>query len=70
MHPTVRKTAVGVGLVWLAVLLLVIVQSLLNVPVAGVKPEATRLILMMTLPFTVDASAVFVLVMYLTKKGH
>ena len=68
MHPTVRNTAIGVGLFWLAVLLLVIVQSSLNVPIAGVKPEATRLTLMMTLPFTVGASAAIIVITYLTKK--
>ena len=68
VHPTVRKVAIGVGLFWLVVLLLVIVQSSLNVPIAGVKPEATRLILMMTLPFTVGASVVIIVVTYLIKR--
>ena len=39
-HPILRKTAIGVGLFWLAVFLFVIVQSVLNVPIAGIKPEA------------------------------
>ena len=68
LHPAVRKTAIGIGLFWLAVLLLVIVQSSLNVPIAGVKPEATRLTLMMTLPFTVGVSVVIIVVTYLTKR--
>ena len=68
MHPAVRKTAIGIGLFWLVVLLLVIVQSALDVPIAGVEPEARRLILMMTLPFTVGASAVIIVVAYLTKR--
>ena len=68
MRPTVRKTAIGVGLFWLAVLLLVMVQSSLNVPIAGVRPEATRLTLMMTLPFTVGASVVIIVVTYLIKR--
>ena len=68
LHPTVRKTVKGVGLFWSAILLFVIVQSLLNVPVAGVKPEATRLTLMMTLPFTTGASAAIIGVTYWTKR--
>ena len=44
-HPIFRKTAIGVGLFWLAVFLFVIVQSVLNVPIAGIKPEAVRLII-------------------------
>ncbi|MCY4651633.1 MAG: hypothetical protein OXC95_00545 [Dehalococcoidia bacterium] len=68
LHPTVRKTLIGIGLFWLAILLFVVVQSSLNVPVVGVKPEATRLTLMMTLPFTVGASAVIVGVTYLIKR--
>ena len=51
-HPILRKTAIGVGLFWLAVFLFVIVQSVLNVPIAGIKPEAVRLTLAMTFPFT------------------
>ena len=68
LHPTVRKTGIGIGLFWLAILLFVIVQSSLNVPVAGVKPEATRLTLMMTLPFTAGASAAIIGITYWTKK--
>lgn len=65
---TVRNTAIGIGLFWLVVLLLVIVQSLLDVPVAGVAPEATRLTLIMTLPLTLGASAVIIGVTYLIRK--
>ena len=36
----------------------VIIQSMLGVTVAGASPEASRLIIMMTLPFTVGISAV------------
>ena len=68
LHPTVRKTAIGIGLFWLAILLFVVVQSSLNVPVVGVKPEATLLTLMMTLPFTVGASAMIVGITYLIKR--
>ena len=64
LHPTVRKTVKGVGLFWLAILLFVIVQSSFNVPVAGVNPEATRLTLMMTLPFTAGASAAIIGITY------
>ena len=67
-HPTVRKTVTGIGSFWLAILLFVIVQSSLNVPVVGVKPEATRLTLVMTLPFTAGASAAILGITYWTKK--
>ena len=67
-HPTVRKTVIGIGSFWLAILLFVIVQSSLNVAVVGVKPEATRLTLMMTLPFTAGASAAILGITYWTKK--
>ena len=63
-----RNTAIGIGLFWLVVLLLVIVQSLLNVSVAGVAPEATRLTLIMTLPLTLGASVVIIGVTYLIRK--
>ena len=42
-HPVVRKTAITVALVWLTVFLLVVIQSVLNVTIAGVAPEAVRL---------------------------
>ena len=59
-HPILRKTAKGVGLFWIAVFLFVTVQSVLNVPIAGVKPEAVRLILLLTFPFTAGISAVVI----------
>ena len=68
LHPTVRKTVIGSGLFWLAILLFMIVQSSLNVAVAGVKPEATRLTLMMTLPFTAGASVAIIGITDWTKK--
>ncbi len=68
LHPTVRKTAIGIGVFWIVILLLVLVQSALNVPVAGVNPEAVRLTLAMTLPFTVGASAMIVGITYLIKR--
>ena len=44
--------------VWAVLILAVTIQSILGVTVAGAKPEASRLIIMMTLPFTVGISAV------------
>ena len=44
--------------VWAVLILAVTIQSILGVTVAGAKPEASRLIIMMTLPFTVGMSAV------------
>ena len=52
----VRRTVWTTAGVW-AVLVLAI-QSILGVTVAGARPEASRLIIMMTLPFTVGMSAV------------
>ena len=53
---------------WLAIPQFVIVRSSFNVPVAGVNPEATRLTLMMTLPFTAGASAAIIASTYWTKR--
>ena len=54
----VRRTVwITVG-VWAVLILAVIIQSMLGVTVAGARPEASRLIIMMTLPFTVGMSAV------------
>ena len=64
-HSILRKTAKGVGLFWIAVFLFVTVQSVLNVPIAGVKPEAVRLILVLTLPFSVGISAVVIGIAFL-----
>ena len=44
--------------VWAVLILAVIIQSILGVTVAGVRPEASRLIITMTLPFTVGMSVV------------
>ena len=44
--------------VWAVLILAVIIQSILGVTVAGARPEASRLIIMMTLPFTVGMSVV------------
>ena len=52
MRRTVWTT---VGL-WAGLTLAVIIQSILGVTVAGASPEASRLIIMMTLPFTVGLS--------------
>ena len=42
--------------VWAVLILAVIIQSILGVTVAGARREASRLIIMMTLPFTVGMS--------------
>ena len=44
--------------VWAVLIRAVIIQSILGVTVAGVRPEASRLIIMITLPFTVGMSVV------------
>ncbi len=54
----VRRTVWTVAGVWAVLILAVIIQSMLGVTVAGARPEASRLIVMMTLPFTVGMSAV------------
>ena len=46
--------------VWAVLILAVIIQSILGVTVAGVRPEASRLIITMTLPFTVGMSVVVI----------
>lgn len=45
-----------------------IVQSLLDVPLTGVEPEATRLALMMTLPFAAGVSAAIIVITYLANE--
>ena len=54
----VRRTLWTVAVVWAVLILAVIIQSVLGVTVAGARPEASRLIIMMTLPFTVGMSVV------------
>ena len=55
-NSVVRRTVwITVG-VWAVLILAVIIQSILGVTVAGASPEASRLIVMMTLPFTVGTS--------------
>ena len=54
----VRSTVWTTAGVWAVLILAVIIQSMLGVTVAGASPEASRLIIMMTLPFTVGMSAV------------
>ena len=54
----VRRTVWTVAGVWAVLILAVIIQSMLGVTVAGARPEASRLTVMMTLPFTVGMSAV------------
>ena len=54
----VRRTVWITAGVWAVLILAVIVQSILGVTVGGARPEASRLIIMMTLPFTVGMSVV------------
>ena len=54
----VRRTVWTTAGVWAVLILAVTIQSMLGVTVAGASPEASRLIVMMTLPFTVGISAV------------
>ena len=54
----VRRTVWTVAGVWAVLILAVIIQSMLGMTVAGARPEASRLIVMMTLPFTVGMSVV------------
>ena len=54
----VRRTVWTVVGVWAVLILAVTIQSMLGVTVAGARPEASRLIVMMTLPFTVGTSVV------------
>ena len=44
--------------IWAVLILAVIIQSILGVTVAGARPEASRLIVMMMLPFTAGMSVV------------
>ena len=57
-NSVVRRTVWTVAGVWAVLILAVIIQSILGVTVAGARPEASRLIIMMTLPFTLGMSAV------------
>ena len=54
----VLRTVWTIAGVWALLILAVIIQSILGVTVAGARPEASRLIVMMTLPFTVGMSVV------------
>ena len=54
----VRRTVWTIAGVWAVLILAVTIQSILGVTVAGARPEASRLIVMMTLPFTVGMSVV------------
>ena len=57
-NSVVRRTVWTVAGVWAVLILAVTIQSMLGVTVAGARPEASRLIIMMTLPFTVGMSVV------------
>ena len=52
----VRRTIWTTAGVWAVLILAVIIQSISGVTVAGARPEASRLIVMMTLPFTAGVS--------------
>ena len=54
----VLRTVWSTAGVWAVLILAVVIQSILGVTVAGARPEASRLIIMMTLPFTVGMSVV------------
>ena len=54
----VRRTVWITAGVWAVLILAVIIQSILGVTVAGARPEASRLIITMTLPITVGMSLV------------
>ena len=58
LNSVVRSTVWTTVGVWAVLILAVTIQSMLGVTVAGARPEASRLIIMMTLPFTVGMSAV------------
>ena len=54
----VRRTVWTTAGVWAVLIFAVIIQSMLGVTVAGARPEASRLIITMTLPITVGISVV------------
>ncbi len=54
----VSRTVWVIASIWAVLLLTVVVWSAVDVPVAGIQPEAIRLTLMMTLPFTGGISVV------------
>ena len=54
----VRRTVWITAGVWAVLIIAVIIQSMLGVTVAGARPEASRLIITMTLPITVGISVV------------
>ena len=54
----VRRTVWIAAGVWAVLIIAVIIQSMLGVTVAGARPEASRLIITMTLPITVGVSVV------------
>ena len=53
-----RRVGTITAVAWGALILFTIIQSVLNVYVAGVAPEATRLTLTMTAPFTIGLTLV------------
>ena len=58
LNSIVRRTVWITAGVWAVLILAVIIQSMLGVTVTGARPEASRLIITMTLPITVGISVV------------
>ena len=58
LNSIVRRTLWTVAGLWAVLILAVMIQSILGVTVAGARPEASRLIIMMTLPSTLGMSVV------------
>lgn len=53
-----KRASIIAGVIWGVLILYTLVQSVLNVYVAGMAPEATRLLLTMTAPFTIGITMV------------
>lgn len=53
-----KRVSIIAGAIWAVPILFTLVQSGLNVYVAGMAPEAMRLLLTMTAPFTVGITIV------------
>ena len=74
-HSVVKITVIVTACIWAALLLSITAVSWLNVDVGGIAPEAFRLTLMMTLPFTVGLSIIavgtaFIVQMLQAKRQH
>ena len=53
-----KRVSIIAGAIWAVLILYTLVQSFFNVYVAGMAPEAMRLLLTMTAPFTVGITIV------------